>query len=352
MYNEIKNSLILNVRRDQKLEVTCHNLKCVSAEKVTKDTNLQDLAIAMICASLETLAAHNIVPEWTKHKKLVTYDLACDVHDNKQPYFLLLDMGKPYLHNENTVTLLAEDTYTFAKNNNFPLNGPYLARMLFEKFCQIHDLILVDMDDYEGIKKMHPEAKNLTEEHLINYFLGEKQDYSTWWNYDKKQIYLKCIDQGYDVQCANDYALIYDILGLDVGFETYERFCATCKDFNYPLDEMPTDIIEMSQYVVKSVEEECGDEYFIISTYAAKDTLAKNIAMAAKYAVMPTDFLEFIKNLDLQEVFEELQEYDEHWKEMANYRAQCNGQETFNYYLEHFCGCTLKPLVCHFEYEW
>lgn len=96
----------------------------------------------------------------------------------------------------------------------------------------------------------------------------------------------------------------------------------------------------MTQIIVKSSEEELGSELFTVSSKTkTKDELIDCCRIAEMYAMLSWDSIEEEKP-------------DKHWRTMAEVRDECNGIETFNYYLEHFCGCVVDDITCDFEYEW
>jgi hypothetical protein len=97
-----------------------------------------------------------------------------------------------------------------------------------------------------------------------------------------------------------------------------------------------------TQYIVKAYEEELGDEYFLVTVPEGTDEskVYDNLEMAAKYARVNFD--------------NEPEYYDEHFEDMVSYREECNGTETFNYYLEEYCGYTVTETRYdfNFQYEW
>ena len=101
----------------------------------------------------------------------------------------------------------------------------------------------------------------------------------------------------------------------------------------------------MKKYVIKSYEEECGDEYLylFVPEDVSKETVEDAIAMASKYAVCH-DYLE--------EDDEERKAYDEHFDEMFGVIENSNGQEAFIYYLTNICGWKVEFLTYEFEFEW
>lgn len=101
--------------------------------------------------------------------------------------------------------------------------------------------------------------------------------------------------------------------------------------------------LKNKQIIVKSNEEECGEEYFIVTVpdNMSDEELDRILHMAAEYATV---------DVDLDEL-EGKEAYDEHYEEMCNQRENGNGQDVFNYYLKKF-GCKVKYLKADFAYEW
>lgn len=97
-----------------------------------------------------------------------------------------------------------------------------------------------------------------------------------------------------------------------------------------------------TQYIVKTYEEELGNEYFIVTVPNGtdEDEVYKNLEMAEKYV-----HVDFDDNPD---------DYDEHFEDMVECREDCNGTETFNYYLEEHCGYKVEDVTDNYDfwYEW
>lgn len=93
-------------------------------------------------------------------------------------------------------------------------------------------------------------------------------------------------------------------------------------------------------YIVKAYEEELGSERFIVTVPngTSRTEVFEKFLMAEKYATVCSN-----DNAD---------EYDEHFEDMLRYREDSNGVDTFNYYLEEYCGYKVESFVCDFEYEW
>lgn len=93
-------------------------------------------------------------------------------------------------------------------------------------------------------------------------------------------------------------------------------------------------------YIVEAFEVTIGYEYYTVTVPkgTAENEVHKNFKMASKYA--------WVRNDDDPE------DYDEHFKEMVEFRENANGQDTFNYYLEHICGYKVAELRGDFRYEW
>ena len=95
-------------------------------------------------------------------------------------------------------------------------------------------------------------------------------------------------------------------------------------------------------FIVKAFEEELGTEYFLVKVPKGTDEseVYKNFAMAAKYATVNCS--------------DEPSEYDEHFEDMVECREDCNGTDTFNYYLEEYCGYKVSETKGNwdFQYEW
>ena len=100
----------------------------------------------------------------------------------------------------------------------------------------------------------------------------------------------------------------------------------------------------MSQYIVKSKEEELGEEIFVVSVpdIISKETVMKTFEMASRYA---SEYL-YLSEKD------GIKEYDEHYEEMARTRDTTNGMYAFNYYITKICGWNMRPIKINFEYEW
>ena len=97
-----------------------------------------------------------------------------------------------------------------------------------------------------------------------------------------------------------------------------------------------------TKYIVKSYEEEIGAELFVITVPEGtpENEVYKNLEMASKYATVSV----YDDNDDNY--------YDEHFEDMVAFRNDTNGIETFNYYLEEYCGYKVTELTYDFEYEW
>lgn len=100
------------------------------------------------------------------------------------------------------------------------------------------------------------------------------------------------------------------------------------------------------QFVIKMTEEECEDDYFVITAPSGltEKEIERDIEMAKKYICVAADF-------DGKMTDEQPNGYDEHFKEMLNYRVDSNGEYTFLHYLE-LLGYTVDALVEDFEVEW
>lgn len=100
------------------------------------------------------------------------------------------------------------------------------------------------------------------------------------------------------------------------------------------------------RFVVKMVEEECEDDYFVITAPSGltEKEIERDIEMAKKYIWVAADF-------DGKLTDEQPNGYDEHFKEMLEYRLGNNGEYTFLHYLE-LLGYTVEALVEDFEVEW
>ena len=94
------------------------------------------------------------------------------------------------------------------------------------------------------------------------------------------------------------------------------------------------------EVIVKSVEEECYEAYWLIKVpvHVSEEGLKEKLEMAAKYST--------ISDCDEEEG------YDEHFEEMLNFREQSNGEQTFNHYIKKVCGYDIEPLKIDFVYEW
>lgn len=93
----------------------------------------------------------------------------------------------------------------------------------------------------------------------------------------------------------------------------------------------------MKQIIIKSIEEECGEEYFVASIPDTEKDYKRRLQEAAIIAL--DDDYEFYK---VQFAIEEL--FYECW-------SDGNGQCAFNNYLKHF-GWDVQGLEYDFEYEW
>lgn len=97
-----------------------------------------------------------------------------------------------------------------------------------------------------------------------------------------------------------------------------------------------------TEYLVKAYEEELGANYFLVTVpdETNEDDVYKNFEMAEKYV-----YVDFEADPD---------EYDEHFEDMVEYRENSNGMYTFNYYLEEYCGYTVKDVTGNydFRYDW
>lgn len=100
----------------------------------------------------------------------------------------------------------------------------------------------------------------------------------------------------------------------------------------------------MRQYIIKSYEEELGEEFWIVKVPngVSHEEAYKVFEMAEKYAhYMDT-------SLDIDEG---IAEYDEHYEVMAEEYENSQGQEAFNVYLE-LHGFEVESMDYDFEYEW
>lgn len=94
-------------------------------------------------------------------------------------------------------------------------------------------------------------------------------------------------------------------------------------------------------YIVKAYEEELGAEWFMITVPQGTPGIKvyNNLAMAEKYSTVS--------------IYDDKEDgYDEHFEDMLEFRQDTNGTETFNYYLEEYCGYKVEKITCDFEYEW
>lgn len=100
----------------------------------------------------------------------------------------------------------------------------------------------------------------------------------------------------------------------------------------------------ISKYIVKSKEEELGEEIFVVDVpnIISKETVMKEFAMASKYATMDVSLSEK----------DGIKEYNKHYEEMARAKESLNGMYAFNYYITKICGWHLRPIKVDFEYEW
>ena len=107
----------------------------------------------------------------------------------------------------------------------------------------------------------------------------------------------------------------------------------------------------MTDYIVKSYEEELGAELLIVSVpdNVNKDEVFENFEMAARYA---SSHFDYDKEANEWYTDEDREEYDEHFDEMADYREESNGEDTFCYYLKKHCGYKVEYLRHDFEFEW
>lgn len=95
-----------------------------------------------------------------------------------------------------------------------------------------------------------------------------------------------------------------------------------------------------TQYIVKAYEEELGSELFMVIVPEGTDGVEvyQNFEMAQRYATVYAG--------------DDANEYNEHFEDMLKFREESNGIDTFNYYLEEYCGYKVKPFRYDFEYEW
>lgn len=100
----------------------------------------------------------------------------------------------------------------------------------------------------------------------------------------------------------------------------------------------------MRQYIIKSYEEELGEEFWIVKVPngVSHEEAYKVFEMAKKYA--------YYMDTSLDED-EGIAEYDEHYETMAKVFEDENGMDTFNAYLE-LHGFEVKSMDYDFEYEW
>ena len=100
------------------------------------------------------------------------------------------------------------------------------------------------------------------------------------------------------------------------------------------------------QFVVKTVEEEWEDDYFVITAPSGltEKEIERDIEMAKKYIWVAADFDEKMPD-------EQPNGYDEHFKEMFGYCKNNNGEDIFLRYLE-LLGYTFRALAVDFEVEW
>lgn len=99
----------------------------------------------------------------------------------------------------------------------------------------------------------------------------------------------------------------------------------------------------MRQYIIKSYEEELGEEFWIVKVpkSVSHEEAYRVFEMAKKYARMDAYL----------EVDEGIVEYDEHYEAMAEEYENGNGMYTFNAYLE-LHGYEVESMDYDFEYEW
>lgn len=94
-------------------------------------------------------------------------------------------------------------------------------------------------------------------------------------------------------------------------------------------------------YIIKSYEEELGAESFMVTVPEGtpESEVYNNLVMAEKYATVS--------------IYDDKEDgYDEHFEDMLEFRQDTNGIETFNYYLEEYCGYKVETFTYDFEYEW
>ena len=109
------------------------------------------------------------------------------------------------------------------------------------------------------------------------------------------------------------------------------------------LREEEKSYLKNREIIVKSIEEECGEEYFVVTVPddVSDDELDRILNMAAEYATIWTELNEF----------EGREAYDEHYEKMKQIKLSGNGQDVFNAYLELY-GCKVEYLRANFVYEW
>lgn len=173
-------------------------------------------------------------------------------------------------------------------------------------------------------------------------------------NIEVKTTISKYVDWKYDDSC--DLVLIngeelkegtlLEIIELkqdNISFmcSVYAMDCGCGLDYFLDLNNLS--LIEFKKIIVKSREEECGEEYFIISipNYISDEQIKTKIEMACKYA-----------SESICDMEDNLTKFDEFVNQMIDIRHESNGQQAFEHYIIEICGWKLEPLICDYEYDW
>lgn len=102
----------------------------------------------------------------------------------------------------------------------------------------------------------------------------------------------------------------------------------------------------MKKFIVKSKEEELGEEFIKVTFPADLTREEANKVFEKAYA-----YVNLKTALDCgYEV--NARDYDKHFREMREVAENTHGQGVFEYYLTEICGCKIENFKPDFEYEW
>ena len=107
----------------------------------------------------------------------------------------------------------------------------------------------------------------------------------------------------------------------------------------------------MQKFIVKSYEEDCGEQYFVLEVPddVPFAEIEKKVQMAKKYAERLETFYDDDGNIEFELG---IKEYDEHYERMFDIYHTYQGQYVFEDYIVNICGWKIVDLVPDFTYMW